>query len=124
MPRRKIIPYHPKLKPLAKQLRKNSTQAEVMLWQSLKGKQILGNDFDRQRRIDNYIVDFYCKDLLLAIEIDGESHNEKTEYDRQRQASLENWGGTVLQFYDWGVKEDAYAVAKRIENGIRQNRKK
>ena len=47
------------------------TLSEVLLWKSIKGKQMLGYDFDRQRPIDNYIVDFYCKDLKLAIEIDG-----------------------------------------------------
>jgi very-short-patch-repair endonuclease len=47
------------------------TLSEVLLWNELKSKQVLGYDFDRQRPIDNYIVDFYCKDLQLVIEIDG-----------------------------------------------------
>jgi len=72
--RRKIIPYNPKLKPLAKKLRNNMTLSEVLLWNELKGKRILGYDFDRQKPIDNYIVDFYCKELFLAIEVDGDSH--------------------------------------------------
>jgi very-short-patch-repair endonuclease len=58
MKKRKIIPYNSKLVPLAKKLRKNMTFSEVLLWQELKGKQMLGYDFDRQRPIDNYIVDF------------------------------------------------------------------
>ena len=79
--RRKIIPYNPKLKEYARKLRKNSTFTEIMLWNYLKGKQMKGFDFDRQRPIDKYIVDFYCKDLQLAIEVDGESHygNEKAD---------------------------------------------
>ncbi len=124
MARRKIIPYNPKLKELARQLRRNSTQAEIMLWKYLKGKQMLGFDFDRQRPIGNYIVDFYCKDLMLAIEIDGESHNDKADYDAKRQAWLERQGITVLRFYDWEVKEDALAVAQAIENWIRNNKLK
>jgi very-short-patch-repair endonuclease len=68
---RKIIPYNPKLVSLAKQLRNNMTLSEVLLWDELKSKQLLGYEFDRQRPIDNYIVDFYCKDLQLVIEIDG-----------------------------------------------------
>jgi very-short-patch-repair endonuclease len=68
---RKIIPYNPKLVPLVKKLRKNMTLSKVLLWNELKSKQVLGYDFDRQRPIDNYIVDFYCKDLQLVIEIDG-----------------------------------------------------
>jgi very-short-patch-repair endonuclease len=66
--RRKIIPYNHKLKQLARNLRNNSTLAEVLLWRELKGKQVRGYDFHRQKPIDKYIVDFYCPDLLLAIE--------------------------------------------------------
>jgi len=67
------------------------TLSEVLFWQELKGKQMLGYDFDRQRPIDDYIVDFYCKDLKLVIEIDGESHTyEKVaENDIIRQKRLE-----------------------------------
>lgn len=83
--RRKIIPYNPRLKMFARKLRSNSTQAEIFLWNQLKKKQIRGYDFDRQRPIDNYIVDFYCKDLQLAFEIDGESHVGKEKYDEERQ---------------------------------------
>ena len=72
---RKIIPYNPKLKPLARKLRKEMTYGEVQLWNELKNDQLWGFYFDRQRCIDNYIVDFYCKDLMLAVEIDGISHN-------------------------------------------------
>ena len=71
----KIIPYNKNLKVLARKLRKEMTFGEVLLWNELKGDKLWGFDFDRQRCIDNYIVDFYCKDLMLAIEIDGMSHN-------------------------------------------------
>lgn len=57
-------------------LRKNSTFSEVLLWQHLKGKQLLGYDCHRQKRIDQFIVDFYCPRLKLVIEIDGSSHND------------------------------------------------
>jgi very-short-patch-repair endonuclease len=71
---RKIIPYNPKFKDLAKELRRNMTLSEVLLWNELKQKQMSGYDFDRQRPIGNFIVDFYCKDLFLVIEIDGDTH--------------------------------------------------
>jgi very-short-patch-repair endonuclease len=67
--RRKIIPYNPKLKEYARQLRNNSTRSEIILWKYLKGKQMLGYDFHRQKPIDNYIVDFFCSELMLAIEL-------------------------------------------------------
>jgi very-short-patch-repair endonuclease len=75
MTQKLILPYDPNLKKLARHLRNKSTMSEVLLWRCLKGKQILGYDFDRQRPIDRYIVDFYCKELRLAIEIDGSTHD-------------------------------------------------
>jgi very-short-patch-repair endonuclease len=59
MKRRKIIPYNPKLKEFARKLRNNSTFTEIMVWNYLKKKQMHSYDFDRQKPIDNYIVDFY-----------------------------------------------------------------
>ena len=71
----KIIPYNKNLKALARKLRKDMTFVEVLLLNELKDDKLWGFDFDRQRCIDNYIVDFYCKELMLAIEVDGISHN-------------------------------------------------
>ena len=64
-----IIPYDPKLKERARYLRNHSTQTEIVLWKYLRNKQMLGYDFDRQKPIDRYIVDFYCKKLRFAMEI-------------------------------------------------------
>ena len=115
--RRKIIPYHPKLKELAKKLRKNMTLGEVLLWNELKQKRMLGYDFDRQKPIDNFIVDFYCKDLQLAIEVDGNSHNsdEAIEKDVIRQKRLESLGVKFLRFDDIEVKKDMVNVLRTIE---------
>lgn len=70
------------------------TLSEVLLWDELKQKKMLEFDFDRQRPIDNFIVDFYCKDLMLAIEVDGESHSHEKAFkaDINRQSILENLG--------------------------------
>jgi len=115
---RKILLYNPILKELAKQLRKNMTLSEVLLWNELKNKKLLKMDFDRQRPILNYIVDFYCKDLMLAIEIDGDSHNEKYEQDRKRQKELEDVGVRFLRFDDLEVKKNMDNVLREIENWI------
>ncbi|MBT8185627.1 MAG: DUF559 domain-containing protein, partial [Eudoraea sp.] len=72
---RKIIPYNPCLVALAKKLRNNMTLGEIALWREIKGKK-LGVRFSRQIPIDQFIVDFYCKDLKLAIEVDGSFHFE------------------------------------------------
>jgi very-short-patch-repair endonuclease len=116
---RKIFPYNPKLVPLAKKLRKNSTLSEVLLWNRLKNNQ-LGFDFHRQKPIGNYIVDFYCPDLLLAIEIDGNSHRFKAKEDLERQKELEEMGVEFLRFTDLQVKKEIDQVVEDIVWMLRQ----
>lgn len=124
MPKRKIIPYNPVLKERARELRNNSTFTEIMLWNYLKKKQMRGYDFDRQRPVNNYIVDFYCKDLSLAIEIDGESHYGKEFKDKVRDVRLNQFGVTVLRFDDLDIKYNLEKVLKEIEEWIDENGKK
>jgi len=78
--------------PLRKILRENMPKAEILLWGKLKNKQLLGFNFRRQFSIGRYVIDFYCPQLRLAIEIDGETHltDHSRNYDEQRQKSL-NW---------------------------------
>ena len=112
---RKIIPYNPKLKELAKKLRKTMTFSEVKMWNEIKNGQLMGYDFDRQRMIGNYIVDFYCKDLLLALEIDGITHQDEKVIlnDKIRQESLEMAGVSFLRF-------DALLVINKVEAAVRE----
>jgi very-short-patch-repair endonuclease len=124
MKRRKIIPYNPKLKEYARKLRNDSTFTEIMVWNYLKGKQMKGFDFDRQRPIDNYIVDFYCKDLQLAIEIDGESHYGNTERDKKKDKRLNELGVRVLRFDDLDVRYKLDKVLQKIEKWIDDNAEK
>jgi len=114
---KKIIPYNPNLKQLARKLRKDMTFGEVLLWNELKEDKIGGFDFDRQRCIDNYIVDFYCKELLLVIEIDGQSHNneEATAKDDIRQKRLESFGIRFIRFSEEEIKIDMPNVLRAIE---------
>ena len=118
MPRNKIIPYNPALKNLARKLRKESTLSEILLWKEIKAKQILGYQFHRQVPIDNYIVDFFCHELCLAIEIDGISHARKENYDEKRQKRLESLGVRFLRFDDLEVKFRMESVLSRIKNWI------
>ena len=119
--RRKIIPYNPKLKEYARKLRKNSTFTEIMLWNYLKGKQMKGFDFDRQRPIDKYIVDFYCKDLQLAIEVDGESHYGNEKADKRRERRLNKLGVTILRFDYMKILYELDEVLKKIERWIEES---
>ncbi|MEQ9402626.1 MAG: 3'(2'),5'-bisphosphate nucleotidase CysQ [Cyclobacteriaceae bacterium] len=120
--KRQIIPYNPKLKALAKKLRQNMTLSEVLLWDQLKQKKIKGYDFDRQKPLDEYIVDFYCKDLMLAIEVDGDSHNNEEVHkdDRKRQEKLEELGVKFLRFDDLEVKKDMNNVIRTIEYWVEE----
>jgi very-short-patch-repair endonuclease len=122
-PRQRILPYNPKLQALARALRMNMTLSEVLLWNELKQKQLLAYDFDRQRPIGEYIVDFYCKDLMLAIEVDGESHDteEAQLKDRKRQNALEAMGVRFLRFSDLDVKNNIRGVVDAIRDWIRDN---
>ncbi len=118
MPRRKIIPYNPKLTALSKQLRNNSTLAEVLLWNQIKKKHMRRYQFLRQKPIDNYIVDFFCYELMLAIEIDGETHNYQVEKDRIRQNRLELIGINLLRFMDIDVKRNMDGVLLGLDRWI------
>jgi very-short-patch-repair endonuclease len=117
----KIIPYNPKLKELARELRKNSTLSEVLLWLKIKGK-VMGVEFHRQVPIDNFIVDFYCHELMLAIEIDGSSHDEKQDYDQNRQLILENLGVKFIRFSDIDVKQKMGWVLEELMICVEEGR--
>ena len=115
-----MLPYNPRLKQIARMLRNNMTLAEILLWNQLKDKQLLGYDFHRQKPIDEFVMDFFCPKLLLAIEIDGDSHEWKLERDSLRQRDIEKFGVRFLRFSDEEVKtnlEDVVdAIAHWIEN--------
>jgi len=118
-----IIPYNPKLKARAHELRKHMTLAEVLLWNELKAGKMRGHDFDRQRPIDEYIVDFYCKELQLAVEVDGRSHDFKEERDARRDERLRSLGVHMLRFWDSAVRGDMRTVLRSIEAWIGQHEK-
>ncbi len=114
MKKKKNIWYNPKLIPFARELRNHSTKSEIIFWLKIKGKAFYGYDFHRQKPIDNYILDFYCDALLLAIEIDGYSHQflEVFNKDTIKEKRMNELGISVLRFSDEQVLQD-------MENGIR-----
>ncbi len=115
------IYYNPKLKPLARKLRNNSTLSEILLWNEIKDRKMLGYRFLRQKPIGEFIVDFFCNKLKLVIEVDGESHREDNyEADMLRQKWLESLGLTVLRFDDLEVKKDMENVLMSLEGWIRE----
>ncbi|SRR3989339_683373 len=104
------LPFNPQLKERAKALRRAGNLSEVLLWNQLKRGQFEGLDFDRQKIIGNYIVDFYCAEKNAVIEVDGSSHDDKAEYDAQRDAFLTGLGLHVIHILDKDVKQDIAAV--------------
>ena len=114
------IKYNPKLKELARQLRNNSTKSEIRLWQKLKRNQMHGYDFHRQKPIDEYIVDFFCNKLKLAIECDGYSHEilEVWEKDVKKTNRLNTLGIQVLRFSDYQIMNGMDNVLRSIEDYI------
>lgn len=117
----KIIPYQHRLVALAKALRSKMTYGEIALWREIRGKK-LGYKFSRQIPIDSYIVDFYCKELKLAIEVDGGIHftEEQEKYDFHRQKKeLESLGISVMHFNDEDVKNNLDVVLDELKEKIK-----
>ena len=112
------IPYEPYLVELAKRNRKNLTYSERIMWNYLKGKKLMGYDFDRQKPILRYIVDFFCEELMLAIEIDGITHldDDKDAFNRQKQ--IEELGVVFLRFNALDVIRDPLTIINSIESWI------
>ncbi len=104
----------------AKSLRKAGNYPEVVFWQQVHKRKFWSIDFDRQRIIGNYIVDFYVKNLGLIIEIDGSSHNDKEEYDNKREQYLKSLGLKVFRTSDLKVLHDLGNLMTDLEQFIIQ----
>jgi len=90
------------------------TVAESLLWERLKGKQILGLRFRRQHPINIYIVDFYCHEYKLVIELDGEIHKSQIEYDKERTGNMEMYGLKVIRFNNSEVEKNLKGIVIKI----------
>ncbi|MBE2215020.1 MAG: DUF559 domain-containing protein [Opitutaceae bacterium] len=104
-----------RLKPLARQMRKEPTPAEYKLWQRLRNRQILNVKFRRQFAIDRFIVDFCSPEVRMIIEVDGPIHQYTQEEDKIRQDFLESLGFVVLRFTNLAVLNQTQAVVTEIE---------
>jgi very-short-patch-repair endonuclease len=107
-----MLPFNKNLKPLARELRKNMTDAERVLWTRLRRKQLSGCIFYRQKNIGNYIVDFYCPAVRLIIELDGGQHYsaEGKVKDETRDQYLAKQGLKVMRFSDLDVLKNIDGV--------------
>lgn len=114
------LPYNKRLKSLARELRKNMTDAERLLWKKVRKKQLKGCQFYRQKIIGDFIVDFYCPAAKLVIELDGGQHftREGSSKDERRDQDLEELGLKVLRFSDRDVFKKTDGVLERIVKSL------
>lgn len=104
----------------ARELRKNMTEAEKLLWTELRRNRFYGYYFRRQHPINQFIADFYCHKARLVIEVDGEIHNktEQQEYDEGRSYEIQKWDITILRFTNDEIKTDISKVLSKIEKQL------
>ncbi|QYK50161.1 MAG: endonuclease domain-containing protein [Anaerolineales bacterium] len=102
----------------ARELRKQPTKAEAMLWDALRNRQLEGHKFRRQYSIDHYIVDFCCPEHKLVIEVDGEVHIGQEEYDQARTQTLNDFGFRVIRFSNQQVLQQLDRVLHAIRGGL------
>jgi very-short-patch-repair endonuclease len=116
-----MLPFNGKLRPFARNLRDNMTDAEQLIWSKIRKKQIADVQFYRQKNIGNYIVDFFCPKGKLIIEIDGSQHFEKEgrQKDRKRDDYFHRLDLTVLRFSDIDVFKNKNGVLERIHEYLK-----
>jgi very-short-patch-repair endonuclease len=105
-----------------KQLRNQMPSAEVILWSRLQKRQMSGFKFRRQYSVGNYVLDFYCPEARLAIEIDGDSHfqNGASDYDSSRQKSIEQFGIRFLRFTNLEIYKHLNKVLESIKVALEE----
>ena len=119
-------PHHPAKLPediriWAREMRSRMTDAEALLWRLLRNRRIAGAKFRRQHPIGRYILDYYCVENKLGIELDGGQHGEAVEYDQHRDSWLRTQGILVLRFWNNQMLTETEAVMETIYQAIIAN---
>ena len=117
-----MLRYESRLKKNARALRGSMTETEVILWSRLRGRQMNGVRFLRQKPIGKYIVDFYCPTKKLVIELDGGQHydgGESVRRDKERDAFLEKEGLIVLRFTNTDIRTNLLRVLEKIFDAVK-----
>ena len=109
------IPYNKTLTQKARENRKNPTSAEKKFWYEVLGNKRLDDlKFTRQKPLDEYIVDFYCAELMIAIEIDGNTHADQEQYDKRRTENLNKYGVEVIRYTNAEVLNNLEGVYQNL----------
>ena len=114
MPDERLHRIYPPILERARELRQPQTAAEQKLWSALRNRQLGGFKFRRQHPIDRFIVDFYCHECALVVEVDGDSHVSQIEYDEARTEWLNDRGYNVVRFTNLEVQRQLPAVLEAI----------
>jgi HrpA-like RNA helicase len=119
----KYLPLPEQLKQRTRDLRKNATDAETLMWQLLRRNQLLEMGFRRQHPLGNYVLDFYCHEAKLVVELDGGQHNEAGQlgHDEKRGVFLQQQGLTVLRFWNNEAMENTEGVLQTIYEWLERN---
>ena len=110
-----------KIKITSRLLRKRATPAEVMLWEEIRNRKLNGLKFRRQYPVSGFILDFYCAEKNLGIELDGSIHDTQKEYDQIREQLISESGIRILRFSNQEIMENMEEVKTKIENLITLN---
>jgi very-short-patch-repair endonuclease len=105
----------------ARRLRRNQTDVERLLWFRLRNRRLAGLKFKRQVPIDRFIVDFFCADAKLIVELDGGQHDQNREYDANRTRILEAMGYLVLRFWNNDVMRNTDGVLEEILSTVQRS---
>jgi very-short-patch-repair endonuclease len=106
----------------AKELRRNMTKQEKILWEKLRNNRLGGYHFRRQQVIDGFVIDFYCNPVKLAVEVDGNIHRLRREYDEDRDMILKAEGIEILRLSNVEINNDIEAVLQRILSYCRRKK--
>lgn len=101
------------------ELRKNQTEAENVLWQKIRGRKVNNLKFHRQYSVGPYILDFFCPEIRLAIELDGEQHKDQKEYDKERDLFLKDKDINVVRFWNHEVLGGIGKILEIIEENVK-----
>ena len=104
---------------LAREMRKNPTPSESLLWEALRGAKLEGRKFRRQQPVGPYVVDFYCPEERLVVEVDGGVHERQQREDAERQAALETLGLRFLRLTHEEVIDDLRSALDKISAAFR-----
>ena len=109
----------PKKRDFARQLRNEQTPSEEKVWSLLRDRRLFGLKFRRQHVIEGFVVDFYCHERKLAIEVDGGIHKKRKEYDKLRQVEIEAKDITVIRVNNEDIEDNCCSLIQKLKEAIR-----